>query len=273
MALDAKTGAVVWTAHTDAVFLEQPSVVGRDVIFWGVFPDSKGCAAAPARPIAFNRLTGELRPPPQPVPPFKPPTNGRPFAVAFSDGTTVRSLSYGRLLAYTKRGRLLWRRPLQRAEFHAEPSPIFPGPGIVLVFENTYLTFGALAGHPSTSLLAVDLATGKTLWHSPDRRGQAVLPTFDSHAVYAFADNDHLRAFEPRTGAILWQAHLPEGAITATNDLLVISSPGLVTALSRAGSKLWSTHVSKTDAFQAPAVANGRVFAPIEGVSGSGCGD
>jgi outer membrane protein assembly factor BamB len=264
-ALDGKTGAVMWTGKTDALFLTTPAVVGNVVTVWADFETADGCPGD-TRPVAFDRTTGRrVRSRATPLQPNLANT-------AVAHDLHIRAHERGLVIASNSTGRVVWRTRLPHGRFNIDPIPVFAGAGIVAAFPDSSGGLGMLYGDPKTSLIALDDRTGRVLWRLGPWGDAIVEPAFGPRTVYLFNDPHHLEALDPHTGHPRWHSRVDEGAITVSSRL-VIAGPGRVSALSLGGRLLWSTKILKSTAPQ-PAADNGNdLYVPIEGASGSSCSD
>lgn len=271
VALNATTGSTRWAKKTDAIFIDPVTARGRRLLLWGTFEDKEGCIGG-SKPFAFDAATGQaarLGANTGPAPDF--PRNGLSFRVSLPNDIKVETTNSGGIAADAS-GRTLWRRRLPRARFHFDPMPIFAGAGIIVAFPNAEATLSSAFGDTKTALVALDARTGRTLWRLPPRAGEIPLPAFGQRTVYAFPDSHRLEAIDASSGYVRWRADVPQGAITLSRPIIV-SSRGRVTALTAKGRRLWSVKVPSGTALHPAAVSGKTVYAPIEGATGSGCGD
>jgi outer membrane protein assembly factor BamB len=271
IALNAVTGGTRWMKETDAIFIDSATVRDRKLLLWGTFEDKQGCIGG-FEPFALDAATGQAAslvanagaPPDL-------PRNGLSFHLSLPNGVKVETTNSGGIAALAG-GRTLWRRRLPRARFHFDPMPIFAGAGIIVAFPNAEATLSSAFGDTETSLVALDARTGRTLWQLPPRAGEIPLPAFGRRTVYAFDDSHQLEAIEASNGSVRWRADVPQGGITLSRPIIV-SSRGRVTALTAKGRPLWAVRVPSGTALHPATVAGETVYVPIEGATGSGCGD
>ena len=272
LALDARTGAIRWEIRTGAIGVAASLVSGRKLVVWGYFPDNGGCVGQ-TRAFAVDTRTGRtvaagaVESPP--VSAIK--KSGFSYG-AIGGGGEVRSAEFGLLFAHAANGRLLWQRQFHTDQDHPDPMPIVIGSGIVAAYPNAYATGFGVSSDLKTSLVALDLRDGRILWRLPRRRGDIAFPGFSGHTVYAFENPQRLDALNAIAGSIRWHVKVKEGGITVSRPI-VISSLGRVTALTRTGKQLWSVKVPTGSFPKAATVSGHMIYVPIEGATGSGCGD
>src|SRR5262249_22190839 len=108
VALDGRTGAVLWSRGTRAAILGHPSEEGRQVVMIGQYP-IPGAGDETWRWIAFDRDSGE---------PVKRTSHrklpGPPVHVALSGGMNIRSVGPNGLEGRSSDGRVRWRTTLRR---------------------------------------------------------------------------------------------------------------------------------------------------------------
>jgi len=277
VALDGRTGAVLWSRSTAAAILGRPDEEGGRVVMIGQYPIPEACDET-FRWIAFDRASGK---------PVKGPRHrklpGPPIfsfaSVALPGRLDVRSIAPNRLEA-TRNGGVRWRITLRRglvASNGYDPGaiPIVGGAGVVVAFPNSDVT-DPMQGSPTTELVAIDPHAGTVLWRLSMKTEtppyMVAFPAFDMRTVYVFVARDNLEALDGRTGAVRWRAHVDEGAITLGERILV-AGPGRITAFSRAGALLWSTSTPTGSGLEHATVVGDRVYVRAQGYNDSGCGD
>jgi outer membrane protein assembly factor BamB len=283
VALDARDGHVLWKTGTDANGLTSLLELGGEVRMTGSFAVPGACEER-FRSIVFDRATGRVRrenkgaPAPYTYQP-EPPSD----RVDFPDGTRVRSTMPNQLTGVGKNGRVLWRIKLRRPPlprvaggYHRRALPIEAGPGIVLAFPGSEETPDQ-SYESTTTAVALDPHTGRVRWRESIETDSVHLalqpPLTAQRTFYLFIGRNELEALDPTTGAVHWRVHVAEGRVTRVPGRILVASPGRVTALSHAGTTLWSTSIptgSTGSAFIS--LGHRRVYVVVQGYD-SGCGD
>lgn len=197
--------------------------------------------------VALDARTGETiwehgqpSPPPGPGAEF----GGGPHATPLVVGGRLFTVGTNAVLhCFDKRaGRVLWEHDLVAKFGAAVPgygyacSPLAYGDTLILS-----LSFGAIdTAGGATRLIALDQATGRTLWEGPRMTrafsnqaeySSPLLIKFDGEDQVVFFTNEQVGGFNPATGALLWTCNHPSrsGVNVATpvwngTDLLFCSS-------------------------------------------------
>ena len=66
---------------------------------------------------------------------------------------------------------------------------------------------------------------------------------------------------------------MAEGGVMPAPSRVIVASPGRVTALSHAGTILWSTSAPTGEGLEPSTVVRNRVYVRSQGYNDSGCGD
>jgi len=191
VALDAATGARLWTQELDASAAGAPTVsngrvylVTRDAMAWAIDADtgridwtlpgtpSPSGVVGGAAPAVSDRMA---------ILPF---ANGELVSVLAGGGTRV----WGSFVAGQRKGRV-----------YARVSDISGDP--VIVGGRVY------AGSPSGRIVAVDLTSGQTLWSATEGAMSPVIVA--GGAVFAVSDKAELVRLDGETGARVWGTELP----------------------------------------------------------------
>ncbi len=153
------------------------------------------------------------------------------------------------VICCNREGQILWRRDLGRfdSELGLASSPWIEDGRVYLVCDHDGDRFKSFDSY----LLALDVATGQTLWKT-DRRGlyrswssPVMIPATDSKRELIVNAQDHLRAYDPTTGAEQWRVAGMAGWVTPTpvfgHELLFAQSgrDGPVMAVRRGGQIAW----------------------------------
>jgi outer membrane protein assembly factor BamB len=204
--------------------------------------------------VALDRATGKIRwrqvaPVTRAIEAYHP--TGSPAASSCaSDGVRVYSFfgSYG-LLCYDLEGKLLWSKPMEpfQDEFGSGSSPILVDGKLILNEDHDRDSF----------LMAVDGATGNTLWKTP-REGftrsyaTPVVATLAGKKQIIVAGALQLVAYDVETGKQLWSrdglARIVNTTPVVDGDHLYVAtwSPGGDTE-ARASMEPWDTAVNQWD--------------------------
>jgi outer membrane protein assembly factor BamB len=284
-AIDARTGAVLWRIKTDANVLGRPIESSRTVRVLGGFSIPGECDET-WHWIVLDRLTGR---PVKRAHHFKlPPLQTQPFSfssVVLPDGTQVKSVTPNRLIGLSSSGRVLWRIRLRRGGtlprgrgYNPGAIPMLAGARIVLAFPNSDGYDPKESVDPTLSLVALEPRTGRVLWRRSIKTETArpydiAYPAFGPRSVYLFRSRDQLEALDAQTGTVRWRVHVAEGAVTPAPSRVIVGGPGRVTALSQAGTILWSTSVPTGTGLEPSTLVRNRVYVRSQGYNDSGCGD
>jgi len=191
VALDVATGARQWTQELDASVAGAPSVV--DDLAYVVTRDATGWAVN----IETGRVVWTVSGTPSPsgvVGGAAPAVTGAQVILPFANGELISVLPAG--------GTRIWssfvagQRP---GRVYARVSDISGDP--VIVGDRVF------AGGPSGRTVAVDLASGQTLWSATEGAMSPVIVA--GGAVFAVSDKAELVRLDAETGARVWGTELP----------------------------------------------------------------
>jgi len=225
-ALDAATGAVLWTQGFDAPVAGAPTVAG-DLVYV-VSRDNRAFAVE----VADGRLAWQL------------PGTPSPSAVlggaapAVTDRLAIFPFGSADLVATLRRGGVqVWQAALagQRVGVaFAGFSDVTGDP--VVGGDRVY------AGSPSGRIVALDAASGARLWTATEGALSPVWP--DGGSVFAVTDASQLVRLDARDGGVIWAVDLPKfkddrprrrqgvwahhGPVLAGGRLVVASGDGLL---------------------------------------------
>jgi len=218
VALDAATGARVWVQELDASPAGAPTVSGdtvylvtRDAMAWAINADTGRIAwTLPGTPSPSGVVGGA--------------------GPALTDGVVILPFANGELVgALAGGGTRLWGSFVagqRKGRVYARVSDISGDP--VIAEGRVY------AGSPSGRTVAVDLASGETLWSATEGAMSPVVVA--AGAVFAVSDNAELVRLDAETGARVWGSELPFFVKpTARQRKAVVGNYGPVLA----GGQLW----------------------------------
>jgi outer membrane protein assembly factor BamB len=227
VALDVATGHERWQARLQNAVMSAPLVIGDNVIAGEGNENSRvdhgvvrvGSAGANAI-VALDRLRGIVR------------------WRALVGGTAMPTPTYmnGRIMAHVGNGDLVALAPETGAiaftrNVHTIPSMV----ALLPIDGRTFVT----AGQTQTGVLAIDAATGGTLWRAPFDHGSALgdcppvsdgtqimcdylLPNPGEPYVKAGRVNEERAyALDARTGRVRWDVHLETGVVPRRNQAAI----------------------------------------------------
>jgi outer membrane protein assembly factor BamB len=263
-ALDAATGAVIWTQPVDAPIHGAPTVSGSRVYVVDV--DNQI--------IAFNTTTGLQDWSYRGI--VEPARIMRASSPAVSGDTVIAPFSSGEVVALrAANGQAVWQQVLSRTSRTSALSEIRDIAGRPVISRG----FVYAVSH-SGVLQAMDIRTGQPKWSLPVAGVNAPLPAGD--VVYVVSKAGELTLVNRDTGAVYWTRDLndglvrqeggflgffdrtvrPEwsGPILASNRLVLVNSDGNAVAFDpKTGAQTASIKLG-APAYLAPAAYNGALY-------------
>lgn len=258
VSLDAASGAPVWRQDLDAAALGAPTILG-DTVFV-VSRDSRGWALNASNGRVLWEVTGVSG------------TSGIDggAAPAADGGLTYFPMSSGELVAVQRDGTRSWTTPVVGGRagraYAAAIDDITGDP--VLIGGTVYV------GNPGGRTMAIEAATGETLWTA--REGAMSPPVVVGGSVFVVSDANELVRLDARTGARVWGVQLPlfttdrlrrrkavyahYGPVLAGGRLIVASSDGHLRSFDPTTGNLVGTSELPGGAASNPAVASGLLF-------------
>ncbi|HYK34306.1 PQQ-binding-like beta-propeller repeat protein, partial [Alloacidobacterium sp.] len=244
-ALNASTGAKLWSYATDGPAQSSPAVVDG-VVYIGVAGYSKSL-------YALNAATGALLWSIQTTDGFSMSSSP-----AVANGVVCVGSADGHMYGLdAKTGTILW-------SYHVQ-SPVFNSPAVA--YGIVYI------GSGDGNVYALNAATGGLVWRYTTGAPIESSPAVANRIVYIGSDDGNLYALNAGTGALVWKYPAYVFASPAVaNGVVYIGSgigatEGIVYALNAStGAKLWSNTIELPLLFSSPAVANGVLY--IAGNSG-----
>ncbi|WP_421728820.1 PQQ-binding-like beta-propeller repeat protein [Brevundimonas sp.] len=263
-ALDAATGAVLWTYETVSPIHGAPTVSGSRVYVVDIDNEL----------IAFNTTTG------QPDWSYRgisePARIMRASSPAVSGDTVIAPFSSGEVVAVrATNGQALWNEVLSRTSRTSALSEIRDIAGRPVVSRG----FVYAVGH-SGVMQAMDIRSGQAKWSLPIAGVNAPLPVGD--VVYVVSKSGELTVVNRETGGVYWTRDLNEGRIRqegglfgffdhtvrpvwsgpilASNRLVLVNSDGEAVAFDPKTGALQATVRLGAPAYIAPAAYNGVLY-------------
>lgn len=258
VALDAGTGAELWSQEVDATASGAPTVSGGLVYLvagddtgWAIEADTGRLAwQVPAAPSLANVL-------------------GAP-APALDGDLAVFGFGSGELIATFRQGGLRrWEADVAGQRLGVAAARIGDMTGAPVIAGGR-----VFAGNHSGRMAAFDAASGERLWTAPEGAFGPVWPAGDS--VFAVTDRNQLIRVDAGTGAIVWAVDLPgyvkqrpkrraeifahHGPVLAGGRLVVASSDGLLRSFSPSNGALIGATELPGGATTAPVVAGGTLY-------------
>ncbi len=257
-ALDAATGAVIWTQQLDATGSGTPTVAGNLVYL--VAGDDVGWAIEKAtgrivwQIISAGSVTNVL---------------GAP-APAVTDTLAIFSFGSGQVVAVFRRGGLRrWDASVTGTRIGRAISGVSDITGSPVVRGNT-----VYVGNHTGRIVALDLANGERRWTATSGAISPVWPT--GNAVFAITDTNELVRLDSATGNRVWAVDLPKyvkdkpkkrgeifahyGPVLAGGRLIVASNDGVLRSFDPVSGALLSTVEVPGGATTGPVVAGGVLY-------------
>lgn len=263
-ALDAATGAVLWTQPVDVPIHGAPTVAGNRVYVVDV--DNQI--------IAFNTATGLQDWSYRGI--VEPARILRASSPAVSGDTVIAPFSSGEVVALrASNGQAVWNQVLSRTSRTSALSEIRDIAGRPVISRG----FVYAVSH-SGVLQAMDIRTGQPRWSLPVAGVNAPLPVGD--VVYVVSKSGELTVINRDSGAIYWTRDLNEGRvrqeggflgfwdktvrpewsgpILASNRLVLVNSDGEAVAFDPKTGLQTATLRLGAPAYIAPAAYNGALY-------------
>ena len=263
-ALDAATGAVVWTQPVDVPIHGAPTVAGNRVYVVDV--DNQI--------IAFNTTTGLQDWSYRGI--IEPARVMRASSPSVSGDTVIAPFSSGEVIALrASNGQPVWNQVLSRTSRTSALSEIRDIAGRPVISRG----FVYAVSH-SGVLQAMDIRTGQPKWSLPVAGVNAPLPAGD--VVYVVSKTGELTVVNRDSGAVYWTRNLNEGRvrqeggflgfwdrtvrpdwsgpILASNRLVLVNSDGEAVAFDPKTGALQQTLRLGAPVYIAPAAYNGALY-------------
>ncbi|WP_291835383.1 PQQ-like beta-propeller repeat protein [Limimaricola sp.] len=258
IALDASTGATLWTQELGAAAGAAPTVAGGLVYV----------VARDARAWAINVSDGRVR----------WALDGTPAQAAYGGGTgpavtgsvAVLPFPSGQVVAaYPRGGEQQWSSYVAGERVAQAVGPIQD------ISSDPVIDGGRVyVGNAVGRLEALDLGTGAEIWTADEGAVGPVWPAGGS--IFIVSDNSELMRLDARNGQTIWRVSLPGfvaskerrqnarfvhfGPVLAGGRLIVASSDGQIRSFDPVSGALVSTVAVPGGATAAPAVAQGMMF-------------
>jgi outer membrane protein assembly factor BamB len=263
-ALDAATGAVLWTVRTDVPLHGAPTVAGARVFVVDI--DNQI--------IAFDTATGQQSWSYRGI--AEPARIMRASSPAVSGDTVIAPFSSGEVVALrASNGQAVWNQVLSRSSRTSALSEIRDIAGRPVISRG----FVYAVSH-SGMMQAMDIRSGQPKWSLPVAGVNAPLPAGD--VVYVVSKSGELTLVNRDTGGVYWTKDLnvgrvrqegglfgffdrtvrPEwsGPILASNRLVLVNSDGEAVAFDpKTGLQTASINLGSA-AYVAPAAYNGALY-------------
>jgi serine/threonine-protein kinase len=232
-ALDASTGAVVWSYPVDRGLVDASPAVDGGLVF----------ATSQDSLFALDAATGELRWSRS----FRIPIDSNPAVsgamLYFASEETVFAV-------HPDSGLVKWSRPLTRDDIHSTPA---------VAGGRVYVSAGGRRG-----VVAIDAATGTVDWSAALPMSSGSSPAVVNGMVYVGDTDAQVYALDASTGAVRWTfktgGFVRSSPAVADGTVFVGSDDGYLYALKASnGAERWAYPTSNA-LRSAPAVANGVVY-------------
>ncbi|NDW01011.1 PQQ-like beta-propeller repeat protein [Salipiger sp. PrR002] len=265
-ALDAATGAEVWTQQLGGTATGAPTVRGGlvyltsgDSVGWAIEADTGRVRWRIDYPEDYNNVAGAPA----------PALDGEIVVFAFGSGAVQAAFRQG--------GLRRWSADVAGSRTGSALATITDITGDPLISNGK-----VYVGNHSGRVVALSLASGERLWTARMGALDAVWPVGDS--VYLVSDQNQLVRLDADTGAQIWAVDLPgyepvrrpqkrrdsafvhHGPILAGGRLIVASSDGVLRAFDPASGQLVGTTQIEGGATTRPIVSGGTLYV----VSGDG---
>lgn len=171
----------------------------------------------------------------------------------------------GGLFAFdVKTGKTLWDDDnpwFRHAPNWVHSGMIFVGGRIFLGYGNRVFKNANIRGTGASGVMAVDPATGKTLWNHPTVGEVMPTPAYWHGTLYAATGGGYVIAFDPATGDVRWRLPLPGWVSMSSpsirDGILYVGAQDAVVAVDLAKHKtLWTYHDNATFTDVPPAVSD-----------------
>jgi eukaryotic-like serine/threonine-protein kinase len=231
-AVDARTGAEIWSFPTGGSVFSSPSA-SDGLVYVGSGDGNIYALNARTGAKAWSFLTGSAVV-------SSPAVAGGTVYIASQDGD-VYALD-------ARTGAMIWKFPTGGS---IESSPT--------VTDNV-----VYVGSDDRNVYALNARTGTMIWKSPTRFLVQSSPTVADNVVYAGSDDHDVYALNARTGAEIWKFPTGDDVFSsptvAGNVVYVGSVDGSVYALNaRTGAEIWN-FATQDEVFSSPTVANGVLY-------------
>jgi outer membrane protein assembly factor BamB len=257
VALDARTGGVVWRQRLDVPAAGAPTVsgdrlyvMGRDGTGWAIaLADGRVIWQVPGTDSVGGILGGAA-----------PATDGH---------SVVFPLPSGSLVTVTANADAVWTAPLTGERLGRSYTLLGDITGDPVI-SGGYVYAGTGAGRTS----AIALADGERLWTADE--GALNPPLVVGGSVFVISDENRLVRLDGSDGSTIWAADLPYytqvkekrrkaitasyGPVLAGGHLVVVSSDGVMRLFNAADGSLAGTAQIPGGAASAPALAGGMLY-------------
>lgn len=249
VALDRKTGAIAWKLPLEAFVAGSPAVAGdRLYVATSSLSSRAGAASGVGTVVAIDVATHRIA--------WQEDLPGPTTrSIAIDGSTLVVPTDVGIAVAFdAATGRELWR-------FATPPftdTPVIAGGKVLLAGLDPEGTHGALS--------AVDIESGREVWHHAQPSGQTIVaPAVDptTELVYAGTLDGDVIALRLDDGTEVWTRHLgPEIGVSPTKagEVLYVATSGGLSAIDAASGAVLRT-ISIDGVPSSPAIADGYLVA------------
>ena len=254
-AWNGKTGeGIVWKTPVPLPGENSPVVWGRRVFLSGATPDKREV-------YCFDAADGKLlwqKPVETPVgaatdPPEVMEDTGYACPTTATDGRRVVAMfANGDIACFDYAGKRLWARnlgPIKNSYGYASSLSMYRGTVLVLLDQGS-------AGKPNSSLLALHLGTGKTVWETkrpvPNSWATPALVSTGQREELITCARPWVIAYDPASGKELWRAKVLDGDIAPSpvggGGMIFAVNSGAKLAAIRTGGQgdITATHVAWT---------------------------
>ena len=254
-AWNGKTGeGIVWKTPVPLPGENSPVVWGNRVFLSGATPDKREV-------YCFDAADGKLlwqKPVETPVgaatdPPEVMEDTGYACPTTATDGRRVVAMfANGDIACFDYAGKRLWARnlgPIKNSYGYASSLNLYRGTVLVLLDQGS-------AGKPNSSLLALHLGTGKTVWETkrpvPNSWATPALVSTGQREELITCARPWVIAYDPASGKELWRAKVLDGDIAPSpvggGGMIFAVNSGAKLAAIRAGGQgdITATHVAWT---------------------------
>jgi outer membrane protein assembly factor BamB len=255
---------IAWKVETPRPGFSSPIVWGDKVFITGADREQREiyCYGLSSGELMWRHEVGTLPGAPSDPPRLHPDTGFAPNTMTTDGSRLLAIFPTGDLLALDMEGERLWATNLGLPDNHFGHSSSLVTDGRLL--------FVQYDQHTNGKLMALDPATGETVWQVPRpviSWSSPILVDTGSRRELILTDGEAARSYDPRTGAQLWShsclagdmgpsAAFADGWVFVANDYAVVAG----IRLSAGGGEVVWEHDEDLPDTASPVAANGLVF-------------